>query len=307
MKEDNKNIENEFYLSKWICGELTDAELKNFVSEEDFITYKKMLKGINVYSELEKPLDNSFKKIQSRIKTKPKVRKLNIGWIAAVAAVLLLFFGIYNMFDTDLVNSSTSFGEQKTVVLLDGSKVTLNAKSSLHYSSKKWKLKREVFLDGEAFFKVKKGQKFTVNTNNGNVTVLGTQFTVNATDDYFEVVCYEGSVRVTSNDVAVILKPKEFYRNTNAKTVENLLTSAVRPTWISGESNYRSVPLKYVITDFEKQYNVGIDATSINKDALFTGSFSHKNLNLALKSVFDPMQITYHKTKNNKLILEQSN
>ena len=76
MNTNNNNIENEFFLSQWITGELTDTELKNLVSENDFIAYKKLKKGLDVYAELEKPMDNSFIAIQNKISKSTKVRNL---------------------------------------------------------------------------------------------------------------------------------------------------------------------------------------------------------------------------------------
>jgi Fe2+-dicitrate sensor, membrane component len=65
--------------------------------------------------------------------------------------------------------------------------VNLNSSSQLSYSKNKWDSKREVTLNGEAFFKVSKGSTFDVITLNGKVSVLGTQFNVKQRENYFEV------------------------------------------------------------------------------------------------------------------------
>jgi ferric-dicitrate binding protein FerR (iron transport regulator) len=54
----------------------------------------------------------------------------------------------------------------------------LNAASKLSFNEKKWADQRALTLEGEAFFKVQKGQTFSVNTTAGVITVLGTQFNV---------------------------------------------------------------------------------------------------------------------------------
>jgi len=302
MNKKDKNIINEFFLSQWISGELTDSELKKLVSEEDFLAYKKLKKGIDVFAELEKPLDNSFNKIQHKLENKPKIRSLNLKWITSIAAMLVFFIGFYQFLGNDGVLTSTDFGEQKTVALLDGSEVILNAKSAINYSKKDWKSKREVFLNGEAFFKVKKGQPFTVKTKNGDITVIGTQFNVKSVNNYFEVVCYTGKVKVTIGDKTQVLNPSEAFRKINGNNIEQLVYKTKLPTWLSGESNFKSVPLKHVIADFENQFHLKIDDSTIDNTVIFTGSFTHNDVNIALKSVFEALSIKYRKIDKNLVL-----
>ena len=73
---------------------------------------------------------------------------------------------------------------------------------------------------------------------------------------------------------------------------------------MKGESSFVSVPLKYVILELEKQYNLEIDAIKIDDSIIFTGSFSNKDLKLALTSVFKTMNIKYMKEENGILRLE---
>ena len=69
---------------------------------------------------------------------------------------------------------------------------------SLKFKKNNWNNKRSLSLTGTAYFEVEKGQSFTVNTNEGNVVVLGTKFTVNTSSNFIEVQCFEGIVSVTS-------------------------------------------------------------------------------------------------------------
>lgn len=305
MKRERQHIKNEFYLSQWVSGEITDADLKKLVSEDEFKAFLKLKKGLHVYSELEKPLEDSFVKIQNKIKkrSKSKIKTLNIKWVSSIAAMLIFFFGFYRLLGNDTVLSTADFGEQKTVALLDGSEVILNAKSAVNYSKKDWQTKREVYLTGEAYFKVKKGKVFTVKTKHGDITVLGTQFTVNSTKDYFEVICFEGKVKVTREGKSVVLFPAKSYRVVKDKVFNNISYKASQPTWILGESTYKSVPLYTVIIDLKNQFNLTIDSKNIDKNALFTGSFSHKNKDIALQSVFGAMNIKYIKKKG-QLVLK---
>jgi hypothetical protein len=76
------------------------------------------------------------------------------------------------------------------------------------------------------------------------------------------------------------------------------------PSWVNGESSFISVPLNYVILELEKQYNIDIDAHKIDDSTIFTGTFSNKDLKLALASVFITMNIQYVKDENGVLSLE---
>jgi len=179
---EEKATDNNTYLAKWIAKEISDKELQELVSDTDFSTYKKLRDGITIYEQLEAPLDNILENIKEIIKHKkaekksqPKVRFLYSKLAFAAAASIALFFSISTFLTNRDVTFQSDFGEHKTIALLDGSEVILNAKSTLKYDEKNWKNNREVFLKGEAFFKVQKGSTFNVTTGNGTVSVLGTQ------------------------------------------------------------------------------------------------------------------------------------
>ncbi|MDO1450232.1 FecR domain-containing protein [Rhodocytophaga aerolata] len=100
----------------------------------------------------------------------------------------------------------TSFGETKTILLPDSSKVTLNANSTLRYQSR-WNSAqaREVWLEGEAFLQVVKkprarDAKFIVHTDKLNVEVLGTAFNVNSRRGKTKVVLNSGKVKLLAGE-----------------------------------------------------------------------------------------------------------
>ena len=127
-----------------------------------------------------------------------------------VAASIAIILGIF-LYNPQKIYTS-NYGEQISVTLPDGSEMILNAKSIASFDKSSWNVNREVSLKGEAFFKVKKGGKFTVVTDNGNISVLGTQFNVQSQDSFFEVTCFEGKVKVQSNTAKKILTSGKGYR-----------------------------------------------------------------------------------------------
>ena len=139
-------------------------------------------------------------------------------------------------------------------------------------------------------------------TDDGIVSVLGTKFNVKQRENYFEVTCYEGLVAVTHNEKIIKLKPGYTFRIIDGKLLANEKENATQPNWLRGESSFKSVPLKYVISEVENQYNIKISADNIDTSRLFTGSFIHKNLDLALQSVTIPLNLTYSKSGKSILL-----
>ena len=305
MEKQNSNSNDETFLANWLEGKISDAELKNRISEADYSSYLKMRKGFEVSNQLNASIKDSFNKIKDKTANKKTtVRKLHpISWSIGVAASIILLFGLFSIFTTDLITHKTNFGETKTISLLDGSEVILNSKSTITFNEVDWKENRQLTLDGEAYFKVEKGSTFTVNTNNGSVVVLGTQFNVNSKDDFFDVVCYEGKVSVNSNSLDYILLPTNSFRKINGSSSESSTTQLLQPTWIAGESTFNSVPIKYVIAALEDQYNIKIDSELIDDSTIFSGSFPHENLNIALITVFDALKIRYNQKEKRKIKL----
>jgi len=297
-----KNIKsvNDNYLAKWLNDELSDEELKKIISDTDFNAFKKIKDGLTKFESLAINSKNLFSHIKSKSK-KNKVKKLIINLTYVAAAILVVAFGLY-LYSNSATAIKTNLGQQLTAQLLDGSTATLNSKSRISYNKKRWSKKRSLFLNGEAYFKVKKGSKFDVITNNGKVSVLGTHFDVNSTNNYFEVTCYEGKVWVSQKSIGVILHPGESVQIINGK-VKSFKTNLRNPSWLNGENSFRSSPLSEVITKLENQYSIKVASKNIDKTILFTGSFSNNNINLALKSICIPLNLDYKIIDNKKVVL----
>jgi ferric-dicitrate binding protein FerR (iron transport regulator) len=293
------------FLARWLNKDLTEQEHIAFEKTEEYKEYAKIIEKSDLF---EAPIFNqeeTFNKIQNKIKSQQKVRKLVLNRIYSIAASVALLFGIFYFIGKDTVYE-TSYGEQLAVVLPDGSKVQLNAKSKISFDKRDWqKGKRNVTLNGEGYFKVQKGSKFTVETELGSVSVLGTQFNVKRTQGYFDVKCFEGSVRFKDASDEIILTPGKGYQKIKGAVGKNTVFETISPSWISGESSFVETPLAYVVKELEKQYKVSIETGSVNMNQLFTGSFSNKNRDVALKSVFIPLQIVVTIDESDKLILSE--
>ncbi len=221
---------------------------------------------------------------------------VNPKWLAIAAALLIGVVGIwwfsgrdnFSFTDTAYV---TKAGENKEVKLPDGSVATLNAMSKLGFAEADWQDGRKVALNGEAYFKAKKGKTFTIQTEQGSVQVVGTIFNVYARGEELEVKCAEGRVQVINPEATerVLLKAGEQVTVLRGKMQQRQGLSFY-PNWFKGESTFRSAPLERVFGEIERQYGVKVLADSLG-DRTFSGKFVNNDLKKAVKMVCDPMKL----------------
>jgi len=303
----DNNTHNNDFLARWISGELSEAEKVAFEKTKEFQAYQAILNGTDLLDVPKLDKERFFEKLQQQKKSKPRERHSTVipKWSYLIAASVTLLMGYFLFFNNN-VSYSTGFGEQIAIILPDNSKVVLNAKSKLTYNKKDWESKRTLDLEGEAYFKVAKGKTFTVKTINGNVEVIGTQFTVNSEETIFEVICYKGTVNVTYNETSRILTHGRAVRLMENKLEDWQLTVA-EPTWLQQKSTFNNTPLIQVIITLEKQYNISIDDSNIDTDKLrYTGGFTHINLDKALQSVFVPLKINFTFIQKNRIVLSDN-
>ena len=288
-------------LAKWIAGELSDAELKKLVSEDEYSDYLKLRKGISLYEKTQAPLRKEiFENIKTMQKQQRKAKLFKM--ITAVAAAVLVLFSINYFISPKTFVVETAYGEQQQINLPDGSKVVLGAQSSLSYNKADWENNKIVKLEGNAYFEVKNAGKFTVNTANGKINVLGTKFTINSIDDYLNVKCFEGKVNVVAQQ-EIVLKPLESLQKIG-NNIQKTSVDYQKPLWLSGESRFKSTPLKYVLKTIEKQYGISFIKENIDDNKLFTGSFNHHNLALTLKVVLGASNIKVVKKDAHTYVLK---
>ncbi|WP_299115243.1 FecR domain-containing protein [uncultured Winogradskyella sp.] len=285
-------------IKKWLDNNLNAKEQKAFGQLKDYDELILMNSALKDFKAPEFSVDNNYDKLKPKLERHIQKSRNWLKPLLRIAAILAICFSVYyysTSLDTEI---STQIAQSTEVRLPDASTAHLNANSTLSFNEKSWENDREVLLNGEAFFKVAKGQKFDVITTNGTVSVLGTQFNVKQRNDYFEVTCYEGLVVVTHNEESVKLHPGDTFKIIDGKLFATEKEIISRPTWLHGESSFKTVPLVLVIAELKNQYDIEILAPKIDTQRLFTGSFTHKNLDLALQSVTIPLNLSYSKSGN---------
>lgn len=296
-------MNKEDLIKKWLDNSLSPEELEAFKKLEDYAALTKLSNHLKFFKPEAYATDKELETVMGKI----KAQNTPTSWFKPflrIAAILFLSFSIY-YFASGLDTTIHTLAASKTLVELpDHSSVNLNAGSSLVYNKRAWDDHREVTLDGEAFFKVAKGAKFDVVTSAGTVSVMGTQFNVKERDSYFEVICYEGLVKVSHETQETYLRPGDSFLILDGKIIATEKTQDLGPSWLNNTSNFKSVPLQMVLDELERQFNVAVNASSVDTSKLFTGSFTHHNLETALKSVTLPFHLTYS-ISNNTITLKR--
>ncbi len=286
----------ENYLAKWLNNELTETELAEFKNSDEYASYQRILEASSTLEAPDFEIENAFEALKNkRTLQEPKVVQLKPfkRFLRVAAAVTIIMVGSYFYLNTLNENIATQYAENKEVVLPDTSEILLNADSEISYSEKKWDKERNVTLAGEAFFKVAKGKRFTVSTDQGIVAVLGTQFNVENRKGYFEVTCFEGLVSVTFNNKETKLPAGTSFMVIDGKIIEAEKPNTKTPSWMNNESSFKSIPLKYVLDEFQRQHNIKVETQNIDINKLFTGTFSNTNTDLALQSISVPSHIKF--------------
>lgn len=188
----------------------------------------------------------------------------------------------------------TPRGGKYQVNLPDGTKVWLNAASSLRYPTKFSGQERHVELDGEAYFEVakvhKKRMPFFVRTKKQTVEVLGTHFNVNdyPDEEIVKTTLLEGSVRVSpKNGRTSLLKPGEqAIIQSNNLNVQSADLSA-EMAWKNGEFIFTNNDFRTEMRKVARWYDVDITFDASAPQEINLGGFisSEKNISAVLKLI----------------------
>lgn len=187
-------------------------------------------------------------------------------------------------------------GGKFEIHLPDGTKVWLNAASSLRYLLTFNSSQRKVELQGEAYFEVAKqehGQPFTVLTPHQQIQVLGTHFNVNAYDNEQAVktTLLQGSVKVSTKGAAVILKPNE--QSNLTKLDDGFTVQKVDPTeaiaWKEGDFIFNNTDLKTIMRQLERWYDVEVVNLASFPDNTYNGKMKRA---VKLSKVLQILELT---------------
>src|SRR5690606_36477139 len=198
----------------------------------------------------------------------------------------------------DIVNYHTVVtpnGGEYQVELPDGSLVWLNAASSIRFPTVFNEQKRKVSITGEVYFQVakNKAKPFVVEVGKQVITVLGTQFNVNAYDDEssIETALVEGSVAIQVNNEKVTLSPGEraAYDKQTTRVITDRFNQKQILAWQRGEFEFNAENIKSVMRKIRRWYDVDVEYKGEITKNVFTGNISKFE---DVKEVLDMLSLT---------------
>lgn len=257
-----------------------------------------------------------FSKISGKINPPKKKQGVILRWWYSTAAALLImlsFFYIFSKISNEvpikekiepLVTKSISRGQKSMLHLIDGTVVFINSDTKITYPKIFTGDKREIYLDGEAFFEVSPNPEkpFVVHTGALDIKVLGTSFNINTYDDKITVTLASGKVHIQNTNPTINysglgwLKPNQQFVYDKIDNSIEVSEVDVDPYigWTKKQLIFRNEPIFLVVEKLEKWYDVEFVFANNNiKNCIFTGIFENEPLELVLKSLHNVADINY--------------
>lgn len=207
-------------------------------------------------------------------------------WVAAILTVGLAGISWYALKKEPIqaveqwTTIKAPFGSRVQIILPDSSLAWLNAGSTISYPGAFGKHKRQVTLNGEAYFEVKPetARKFNVETSYGNIEVLGTKFNVDAMTgcSIFKTALMEGKVQInslTGKATSIILKPGQVAELKNGELVVSKIKDYSVYDWREGIISFNDISMEKLAHIVKKYYDIELVITNT---ALKTHRYSGK-------------------------------
>lgn len=310
IREWLKNPENDTE-SRKILGEIwANSDIRVVGTEPDF---EQMLNQVHfrINKQMHRPLS---------AKSQPEglIRRFynTFSKIAAILAIPLLLLSIYFYFNSMQSRSSvasstvreiyTKPGTRTKIELSDGTLVWLNDGTTFRYAESFSDKKREVFVDGEAYFEVKADPEnpFVVNNPMMKTIVTGTHFNLHAysADNYFEATLQEGKVSLERNNQKLEIKPGEQVQFDSM--LETIVQKTVDPfdaaAWVDGKLIFKDEKLTTAIKKLARWYNVEIILSEPEIDGyLLTGTIQDEKLDQTLNMISLALPVKFEFKKEN--------
>lgn len=319
----NKNDKNKkkFNLHKRTWEEITT----NHINWEVDFSWNKFASDHEIYNRNSINDHNTFVDKRRHVTLKDFYRRYN--YMIRVAAVLLIMaVGAFVLYRAGLFGPEftgrvvwkekfTGMGEKSYLSFTDGTKIILNAGSRLKYPAGFNGDKREVYLEGEAYFVVNHDDKkpFIVRTGKFTTFDLGTVFNVKAypNENNFSVAVVSGKVKITedkdnSQAKEIILKPSLQFTHNKITGVDNIKEFDYFQVigWKDNLLIFKDRPMKEVLTVLYRTYGIQIDLadTAFYKWKI-NANFENESFWTVIKAMkaFTKLEYKAESDKNGKL------
>lgn len=268
--------------------------------------------------------DRVMSKINAHRSVSPFIVRYQTPIRVAAVVILVLALGAILRYSgilsphQDFIEVVCEDGLRKKVLLPDGSVVTMAGGSSLLYPEEFEKNRRVVEMDGMAFFDVYHDPScpFTVNSDNLEITVLGTEFSVTDFDDESTAVAtlLSGKVNVVipdntqSGDITLLPGSQLLLEKSSNQTTVQQVDARRKTGWINGRLAFDQVCIDELCRSLERWYGVNITVEDEHlSDDIYTLTIENNSIDevLALMHRISPM--SYIVDGENVIILFEQN
>lgn len=325
-------IVNAYVTNRFAAG--VNARVALWLRKKEYRKEKEMAL-MQVWDELEGSDCVSLNTEHSLAKTKEKIREMQSSvvkekqrtvwftFLKYVAVILLPILSgtlvyLYTRPGENagvLTECFVGMGEQKRIVLSDGSEVFLNSGSTLVYPTQFTGASRTLYLIGEAHFTVAKDRyhPFIVKTDYLNVQALGTVFAISsyADDRLTTATLEEGMVKVTTKDAnadSYILTPNQqlTFDKQQKKSTREMVNASTLLGWKEGEQNFMDMRPEDILRKMERHYNVTmiIENKSGNEDRYNIKFASGSELEYSLRIIASVVRHMKYKIEKDSVYIE---
>lgn len=240
-------------------------------------------------------------------------RILSLKRALQLAASIIVLFGFVYLFvqQMNTVSTKTAAAETTTVVLPDGTKISLNAKSKINYDNNYGITNRHVTLKGEGYFEVSSNKQlpFVVSAQGASIRVVGTQFNVKAykNQSKVKVTVIQGTVELFASDapqkLSVLTAGQTGVYVKKKKVIEKRAMQDINDiSWKTKYIRFENTPLADVIVILNNTYHHDFKLADTMKNCRVTVEFHDKDLAAVLKVLKSTLDLTIT-IKNNTVVI----
>jgi len=215
------------------------------------------------YTELKNRIDTTINAQDERQLFNTASPRKRIWRAAAIVTGLLLGgAAIYFLVRPSRMAITTPYAAIRTVVLPDSSEVVLNANSTIRFYPDWQTHARKVWIDGEAFFKVRPAtgsvSPFIVYTDEAEIEVLGTEFNVKSIDNSTGVMLRSGKVnfRIPGKQPATVMRPADYcyYNSTKEGIITRTVNPALYTSWMEHKYRFQETPAREICQTLKEYF-----------------------------------------------------
>lgn len=233
---------------------------------------------------------------------------LYLKWAASLALIALSAI-LFVQINTEAIVYNTSFGEKRQIVLPDSSNVILNGNSTIRMLKDWGESKREVWLEGEAFFSVvhtQNNSEFVVHANDDfQIRVLGTEFNVTNYHNITKIALEKGKVQLSFIDrgkqSTLTMKPGEVveYNRSSAYLIKKDVPNAAISSWKEENMVFNETSLAEIARMLKSTHGMQLivdDPTIL--EMRISGSVPNHNLDLFLTGLEEILNVEIVREQN---------